>query len=132
MRPVAAVSLANKRSLWGYKGDSVSPFIKITVVDTKQYPKVRNAFERGEVQFKDFFDGSSLLTFESNIAYTLRFMIDHHVRTSCVCGRSRAQQLTNGGSGLQILGMNWLELKPGLWEMTKNKVSNCQYEIDCQ
>jgi hypothetical protein len=24
MRPVAAVSLANKRSLWGYKGDSVS------------------------------------------------------------------------------------------------------------
>ncbi|GAA5955930.1 hypothetical protein JCM8115_004364 [Rhodotorula mucilaginosa] len=109
MRPVAAVSLANKRSLWGYKGDSVSPFIKITVVDTKQYPKVRNAFERGEVQFKDFFDGSSLLTFESNIAYTLRFMIDHH-----------------------ILGMNWLELKPGRWEMTKNKVSNCQYEIDCQ
>lgn len=80
MRPVAAISLANKRSLWGYKGDAVSPFIKITVVDTKQYPKVRNAFERGEVQFKDYFDGSSLLTFESNIAYTLRFMIDHHVR----------------------------------------------------
>ena len=96
MRPVAAVSLANKRSLWGYKGDSVSPFIQITVVDTKQYPKVRNAFERGEVQFKDFIDGSSLLTFESNIAYTLRFMIDHHVRLKCFCGRSRAHLVTNG------------------------------------
>jgi DNA polymerase delta subunit 1 len=71
--------MANKRSLWGYKGDSVSPFIKITVSDTKSYPKVRNAFERGEVVFKDFFDGASLMTFESNIAYTLRFMIDHHV-----------------------------------------------------
>lgn len=80
IRPVKAVSLANKRSLWGYKGDAVSPFIKITVMDTKQYPKVRNAFERGEIQYKDFFDGTALMTYESNIAYTLRFMIDHHVR----------------------------------------------------
>lgn len=80
MRPVNHISIANKRSLWGYKGDSVSPFIKIEIVDTKQYPKVRNAFERGEIQFRDTFDGSSLMTFESNIAYTLRFMIDHHVR----------------------------------------------------
>lgn len=80
IRPVKSVTLANKRSLWGYKGEQVSPFIKVTVTDTKHYPKVRNAFERGEVNFRDFFDGSSLLTFESNIAYTLRFMIDHHVR----------------------------------------------------
>lgn len=75
-----SISLANKRNLWGYKGEAVSPFIKITTVDTKNYPKVRNGFERGEVTYRDFFDGSSLLTFESNIAYTLRFMIDHHVR----------------------------------------------------
>ncbi|KAJ8296854.1 DNA polymerase delta catalytic subunit [Rhodotorula toruloides] len=109
IRPVKAVSLANKRSLWGYKGDAVSPFIKITVMDTKQYPKVRNAFERGEVQYKDFFDGTALMTYESNIAYTLRFMIDHH-----------------------IVGMNWLELKPGTYERAKNPVSNCQYEIECQ
>ncbi|POY71963.1 DNA polymerase delta subunit 1 [Rhodotorula taiwanensis] len=108
-RPISNVTLANKRSLWGYKGDSVSPFIRVEVVDTKQYPKVRNAFERGEVQFKDYFDGSSLMTFESNIAYTLRFMIDHH-----------------------ILGMNWLELKPGRWEHSKSPVSNCQYELECQ
>ncbi|GAA5899920.1 hypothetical protein JCM6882_007002 [Rhodosporidiobolus microsporus] len=107
-RPVKSVSIANKRSLWGYKGDAVSPFIKITVVDTKNYPKVRNAFERGEVTFKDFFDGSSLMTFESNIAYTLRFMIDHH-----------------------IVGMNWLELKAGGWQHKQSKISNCQYEVEC-
>jgi hypothetical protein len=41
---------------------------------------VRNAFERGEVNYKEYLDGSALMTFESNIAYTLRFMIDHHVR----------------------------------------------------
>ncbi|GEM06433.1 DNA polymerase delta subunit 1 [Rhodotorula toruloides] len=109
VRPVKAVSLANKRSLWGYKGDAVSPFIKVTVMDTKQYPKVRNAFERGEVLYKDFFNGTALMTYESNIAYTLRFMIDYH-----------------------IVGMNWLELKPGTYERAKNPVSNCQYEIECQ
>ncbi|GAA5907898.1 DNA-directed DNA polymerase delta POL3 [Sporobolomyces salmoneus] len=107
-RPVRAISVANKRSLWGYKGDAVSPFIKITTADTKSYPKVRGAFERGEVVFKDFFDGSSLMTFESNIAYTLRFMIDHH-----------------------IVGMNWLELKVGGWNFVKKPLSNCQYEIEC-
>ncbi|GAA5952659.1 hypothetical protein JCM10213_005216 [Rhodosporidiobolus nylandii] len=110
VRPVKAVSIANKRSLWGYKGDAVSPFIKITVMDTKQYPKVRNAFERGEVVFRDFFDGSSLMTFESNIAYTLRFMIDHH-----------------------IVGMNWLELKAGTYTLKNvGKISNCQYEVECE
>ncbi|GAA5828493.1 hypothetical protein JCM5353_002695 [Sporobolomyces roseus] len=107
-RPIRGVSMANKRSLWGYKGDSVSPFIKITISDTKSYPKVRNAFERGEVNFKDYFDGVSLMTFESNIAYTLRFMIDHH-----------------------IVGMNWLELPAGGWNLAKKPQSNCQYEVEC-
>ncbi|CEQ42183.1 SPOSA6832_03981 [Sporobolomyces salmonicolor] len=107
-RPVRAVSIANKRSLWGYKGDAVSPFVKITVCDTKSYPKVRNAFERGEVVYKDFFDGSALMTFESNIAYTLRFMIDHH-----------------------IVGMNWIELPAGGYTLKKDKTSNCQIEVEC-
>lgn len=78
-RPVHSISVSNKRSLWGYKGDSVSPFLKITVSDLKSYPKVRGAFERGDVNFRSLFDGSAMMTFESNIAYTLRFMIDHRV-----------------------------------------------------
>jgi DNA polymerase delta subunit 1 len=41
---------------------------------------VRGAFERGEVNFRELFTGEAVMTFESNIAYTLRFMIDHHVR----------------------------------------------------
>ncbi|KPV78544.1 uncharacterized protein RHOBADRAFT_50999 [Rhodotorula graminis WP1] len=107
-RPIRSITLANKRNLWGYKGEAVVPFIKITTVDTKNYPKVRNGFERGEVTYRDFFDGSSLLTFESNIAYTLRFMIDHH-----------------------IVGMNWLEIKAGGWQHKRDKISSCQYEIEC-
>lgn len=85
----------------------MSPFIKVTVTDTKHYPKVRNAFERGEVNFRDFFDGSSLLTFESNIAYTLRFMIDHHVRAvllsraTCLCSCARSTDRRHELAGAQ-------------------------------
>lgn len=138
-RPIKAVSIANKRSLWGYKGDAVSPFIKLTVVDTKQYPKVRNAFERGEVNYKEYFDGSALMTFESNIAYTLRFMIDHHVHLSLPSLRTRRKELTFPSSSfpffpssLQIVGMNWLELKAGTWTHKTSKLSNCQYEVECE
>ncbi|KAK4058069.1 DNA-directed DNA polymerase delta [Microbotryomycetes sp. JL221] len=109
LRPVHSISVANKRSLWGYKGDSVVPFLKITMNDLKHYPKVRNAFERGDVNFRSLFDGSATMTFESNIAYSLRFMIDH-----------------------QIVGMNWIELPKGTYKMRseREKLSNCQLEID--
>ncbi|KAK4054869.1 DNA-directed DNA polymerase delta [Microbotryomycetes sp. JL201] len=108
-RPVHSIQVANKRSLWGYKGDSVSPFLKITVNDLKNYPKVRGAFERGEVSFRTLFDGSATMTFESNIAYTLRFMIDH-----------------------AIVGMNWIEVPKGSYQIRseKEKLSTCQLEIE--
>lgn len=37
-------------------------------------------FERGECHFNDLFKTESVTTFESNIAYVLRFMIDAKVR----------------------------------------------------
>ncbi|KAM0756294.1 hypothetical protein T439DRAFT_308756 [Meredithblackwellia eburnea MCA 4105] len=110
MKPVSSIVVHNKRSLWGYKGDHASPFLKITVGDLRSYPKVRGAFERGEVTFRQLFDGSALTTYESNIAYTLRFMIDHH-----------------------IVGMNWIELPAGKYTIrtATQKVSKCQIEIEC-
>ena len=109
--PVKRVSITTAWSLWGYKGEKQSPFIKITTSDLKVYPKVRGAFERGEVNFKTYFDGSTVMTFESNIAYTLRFMIDK-----------------------KIVGMNWLEIPAGKWTTRSDseKVSNCQVEVDCE
>jgi hypothetical protein len=38
-------------------------------------------FEKGEVNFRDLF--SAAITYESNIAYTLRFMIDTNARAPC-------------------------------------------------
>ena len=43
--------------------------------DAKLVPRARSAFEQSEVQFLDMFQ-SPTLTFESNIAFLLRFMID--------------------------------------------------------
>lgn len=73
-------------------------FAKITVTDPKALPRVRDkcqlqrladaaeandflptrVFERGECSFRDLFKGI-VSTYESNIAYTLRFMIDTKV-----------------------------------------------------
>lgn len=39
-------------------------------------------FERGECGYQGLFSGDMVPTFESNIAYTLRFMIDTKVRMS--------------------------------------------------
>lgn len=39
---VRSVELVQKRSLWGYKGDDLVLFAKITVTDPKSLPRVRD------------------------------------------------------------------------------------------
>lgn len=106
---VKSITVVNKRSLWGYKGDFNSPFLKLTISELKGYPKIRGAFERGDVHFREYFQGECLLTFESNINYELRFMIDYN-----------------------IVGMNWLTLPAGAYTLRQNPISNCQIEVDIE
>ena len=64
-------------------------------------------FERGECRYNDLFK-DAVNTYESNINYTLRFMID-----------------------TRVVGMNWIELPAGkyeLWTGSKKK-SRCQIEV---
>lgn len=68
------------------------------------YPPTR-IFERGQCSYQDFF-GATLTTFESNIAYTLRFMID-----------------------TKVVGMNWIEVPAGNYTLVHAKKSKCQIEI---
>ncbi|KAK9894003.1 putative delta DNA polymerase [Cystobasidium minutum MCA 4210] len=107
-RVVQSISIAQKRSLWGYRGDEVFAFLKITLTDQKFVSRTKTAFERGELNFRNMFSEAPM-TFESNIPYTLRFMIDH-----------------------KIGGMSWLEIPHSKYELRAEaaKISVCQIEID--
>jgi hypothetical protein len=37
------------------------------------------AFERGQIDFQGFSETAEIMTYESNIAYTMRFMVDTKV-----------------------------------------------------
>ncbi|WRT63862.1 uncharacterized protein IL334_000787 [Kwoniella shivajii] len=103
---VTNTAIFNRRSLWGYRGDESVPFIKITCADPKNISKVK---DEGQIDFNGLFD-TELLTYESNIAYSLRFMID-----------------------TKVVGMNWVEIKGGRYELLegKDKRSRCQIEVSC-
>lgn len=105
--PVTSIEVVKKRSLWGYKGEETTPFLKIWITDPKSLPSVRGLFDRGEAQYGDFFQGITS-TYESNIVFTLRFMID-----------------TN------VTGMNWIEVPAGAYKLLEgnSKKSSCQIEF---
>ena len=105
---VRAIDIQEKRSLWGYKGDDWVPFLRITLADQRSLPKIRGIFERGECHFNALFKADGVATFESNIAYTLRFMID-----------------------TKVVGMNWIEVPKGKYTiLNEGKRSHCQLEIE--
>ena len=41
---VLKVEWMSKRSLWGYRGDDIYPFLKITVNEARNLPKVRDKY----------------------------------------------------------------------------------------
>ncbi|OLL24594.1 DNA polymerase delta catalytic subunit [Neolecta irregularis DAH-3] len=104
---ISSVTNVMKQSLYGYQGTQKSPFLKITVLDPKNISKVRGCFERDGFEFEGMF-GNRVTTFESNIAYELRFMID-----------------------TGIMGMSWIELPMGKYQFVTgySKLSNAQYEV---
>ncbi|KAH7911043.1 DNA polymerase family B-domain-containing protein [Hygrophoropsis aurantiaca] len=107
---VRKIDVVQKRSLWGYRGDDWIPFFKFTISEPKSLPKIRGIFERGECSFRDLYPlGQPIATFESNIAYTLRFMID-----------------------TKVVGMNWIEVPAGKYRLLtdKEKRSACQIEMN--
>lgn len=96
-----------RESLYGYQGNQKSPFVKIVINDPKNLPKVRGTFERGDFTFNGMFPGQ-VMTFESTLAYELRFMID-----------------------TKLFGMSWVELTANQYEVVAepSRVSNCQAEL---
>ncbi|KAH8116379.1 DNA polymerase family B-domain-containing protein [Phellopilus nigrolimitatus] len=104
-RSIDHVEIVKRKSLWGYKGDDWVPFIKIFVLHPKAVPRVR---DKGECSFRDLFHAETP-TFESNLPYTLRFMVD-----------------------TKVVGMNWIEVPAGKYKLLSpdKKRSLCQLEFN--
>ncbi|KAI0255835.1 DNA polymerase family B-domain-containing protein, partial [Lactifluus subvellereus] len=104
---VTNIEFVQKRSLWGFRGDEYSTFMKITVTEPRVVPLFPRVFERGETNFRNLFSGP-VTTYESNIPFVLRCMID-----------------------VKVVGMNWIEVPAGKYTLlkSKDKKSHCQIEL---
>ncbi|EAU90154.1 delta DNA polymerase [Coprinopsis cinerea okayama7 len=99
---VKKIEKVMKRSIWEYKGDDVSPFLKLTIVEPKDVPKVRDEYSLGPVLWREAY---------LYILYAFLKMVD-------ACTR--------------VVGMNWIEVPAGAYTMIppEKKKSTCQIEID--
>ena len=106
---ISAVSVVrDKQSLMYYQEGRTAMFVKITTTLPNMVATARGILEKQGLLVPGL-HGSALtfMTFESNVLYTLRFMVDRG-----------------------IVGGNWLELPPGGYHLRAKKSSMCQYECD--
>lgn len=101
------VQLLMRENLFGFQGNTKSPYIKITVTDPKFINRLRTTVESGNMNYKQMWKGvdGGILTFDS-IQYVLRFMIDTGVRwgfplrydqADCVLGYGHVMGDSRGG-----------------------------------
>ncbi|ODV58381.1 DNA-directed DNA polymerase delta POL3 [Ascoidea rubescens DSM 1968] len=103
---VQKIEIHLKESVWSYNDNQKTQFLKIVVSHAKTVAKLRGAFERGQIQFQNYFPGTTM-TYD-NISYTLRMMVDS-----------------------KITGMSWLTLPKETYILITNqsqKVTTCQIE----
>ncbi|KAL8639587.1 MAG: hypothetical protein Q9228_003397 [Teloschistes exilis] len=107
---VQSVQMVLRENLMKFQGNQKSPYLKITVTDTKFIAKVRSAFEHGDCNYKGMWSGlgaeGGVLTFDS-LQYLLRFMVD-----------------------TGITGMSWVSVPSSKYHMIpmRERQSNCQIE----
>lgn len=93
-----------RTSIYGYHHGPKARFLKVTCINPRNIYKARAILEGGFA----FPSGQAACEgFESNLAYTLRFMID-----------------------AKVSGANWVEVKAGNYRKRIDKVSSCQIEVD--
>ncbi|KAJ7521254.1 hypothetical protein O6H91_19G043900 [Diphasiastrum complanatum] len=102
---VTKIEVVQKRSLMYFQLQKSRPFLKITVALPTMVAGCRGILERG-INI-DGLGQKCFLTYESNVLFALRFMID-----------------------CEIVGGNWIELPAGKYRETTRKMSYCQLELD--
>lgn len=101
---VLKVEILQRATIVGYS-ETTKPFLKITLAIPKHVPFARGILE-SSLEIPGF-GSQTFPTFESNVPFVLRWMID----AGCV-----------GGC--------WLEVQKGNWQFAKNQNTNCQLEIN--
>ncbi|KAF5188803.1 Dna polymerase delta catalytic subunit, partial [Thalictrum thalictroides] len=103
---VLRIEMVHKRSIMYYQQQQSHLFLKIVVVLPKMVAICRDILEKG-IQI-DGFGTKCFLTYESNVLFALRFMID-----------------------CNIVGGNWIEVRSGKYKKATKPMSYCQLEFDC-
>ena len=100
---VVNVEIVMRKSIYGYHGKDDSPFFKITVAVPRLVPPARRLLEQNAAGV-----GNSFVTYESDIPFEIRFMVD------------------NG-----LVGCCWLTFNPKKYKIRdSNHTTRCQMEID--
>ncbi|GAX78824.1 hypothetical protein CEUSTIGMA_g6261.t1 [Chlamydomonas eustigma] len=100
---VLRLEVERKASVWGYQGGAQKDFIRIVMSLPNYVTPARSLIENG-LKVGDFGDIRST-TYESNVLYALRFMID-----------------------MNVVGGNWVELPAGKYVMPYSPQTYCQIE----
>ncbi|KAL8166299.1 hypothetical protein V2J09_007798 [Rumex salicifolius] len=103
---VRHIELVQRRSIMHYQKENSLPFLKIVVALPTMVATCRGLLERG-MQI-DGLGMKSFLTYDSNVLFALRFMID-----------------------CNIVGGNWIEVPVGKYKLVAKNLSSCQLEFDC-
>lgn len=108
---IFSVQLVLRENIYGFQGNTKSPYLKITVTDPRYISRLRTSIEGGSANYKGLWKApeGGIMTFDS-IQYVLRFMIDTH-----------------------IAGMSWVSVNPGKYHMipARDRQSHCQIEGYC-
>lgn len=106
---VVRIEVHLRRSLMNFKGVQLIPHLKIAVQLPQHIPKLRSLLSDRGVSCKEGWDGiRTFPTFESNVIFPLRFLVDNDI----------------GGS-------NWITLPYGKFLTCSVKTSACQIEVAC-
>ncbi|XP_058756521.1 DNA polymerase delta catalytic subunit-like [Vicia villosa] len=103
---VRRVEMVQRRSIMYYQQIKSHPFLKIVVALPTMVASCRGILDRG-IQL-DGLGMKSFMTYESNVLFALRFMID-----------------------CSIVGGNWIEIPAGKYKKATKSLSYCQLEFDC-
>eukprot|EP01105_Mastigella_eilhardi_P019880 TRINITY_DN4697_c0_g1_i1.p1 TRINITY_DN4697_c0_g1~~TRINITY_DN4697_c0_g1_i1.p1 ORF type:complete len:1087 (-),score=272.85 TRINITY_DN4697_c0_g1_i1:125-3088(-) len=99
---ILEVTVEQKQSIMGYHGNAMEPFLRICTSLPKQVPVARGILEAGMC-----WHGTPMRTYESDILFALRFMID-----------------TN------LVGCSWVRVEAGRYRPVPlcSRLSSCQLE----